>query len=158
MRVVVMGVAGSGKSAVGVALADALGARFVDADGLHPEANVAKMSAGVPLTDDDRWPWLERVSDVLASGDPVVVACSALRRRYRDALRAAGGVRFVLLDVDQATATERAARRAGHFMGPGMVASQFAALERPAADEDDVIVVDASAPAADVVAAAVAAL
>jgi gluconokinase len=157
-RVVVMGVAGSGKSAVGGALAAALGAQFVDADSLHPDANVAKMSAGVPLTDDDRWPWLERVRDVIAAESAVVVACSALRRRYRDVLRGAAGVRFVLLDVDRATATERATHREGHFMGAGMVASQFEALERPAGDEADVLVLDASPPVDDVVAAVVAAL
>ena len=157
-RVVVMGVAGSGKSAVGEALAVALGARFVDADSLHPDANVAKMSAGVPLTDDDRWPWLERVRDELAGDAPIVVACSALRRRYRDVLRGAGGVGFVLLDVDQRTATERATHREGHFMGAGMVASQFEALEPPAGDEPDVLVVDASPPVDQLVATVVAAL
>lgn len=142
MRVVVMGVAGSGKTTVGARLADRLGARFVDADGLHPQANVDKMSAGQPLDDDDRWPWLQRVRDELCSGQPTVVACSALTRRYRDVLREAGGVQFVFLDLDAATARERAENRAGHFMGTGMVASQFETLEDPAA-ESDVTVIDA---------------
>lgn len=145
VRIVVMGVAGSGKSTVGAVLADRIGARFVDADSVHPAANVAKMSAGEPLTDDDRWPWLLRLADELAGGDRVVVACSALKRRYREVLREPGSVRFVFLDVDRDTAHARAERRVGHFMGAGMVASQFDALEPPAGDEADVAVVDARA-------------
>ncbi len=144
-RIVVMGVAGSGKSTVGEMLADRIGARFLDADSVHPAANVAKMSAGEPLTDDDRWPWLQRLADELAGDDRIVIACSALKRRYRDVLRQPDGVRFVFLDVDRDTAHERARHRVGHFMGAGMVASQFDALEPPAEDEADVTVVDAVA-------------
>lgn len=155
LRIVVMGVAGSGKTTVGTQLAAQLGARFVDGDDLHPGANVAKMSAGVPLTDADRWPWLARVRDELRDGAPVVVACSALARRYRDALRVAGGVRFAFLDLDPDAASERAAKRSDHFMGAHMVASQFATLEHPAADETDVVAVDATASPAAVVAAIV---
>lgn len=147
VRVIVMGVAGSGKSTVGEVLADRIGARFLDADSVHPAGNVAKMSAGEPLTDDDRWPWLRRLVDALAGDDRIVVACSALKRRYRDVLREPEGVRFVYLDVDRDTAQERARQRVGHFMGAGMVASQFDALEPPADDEDDVTVVDAAAGA-----------
>lgn len=153
-----MGVAGSGKTAVGEALARAVSVRFVDADTLHPAANVTKMSAGTPLTDDDRWPWLERLRGELAGDDAIVLACSALKRRYRDVLREAGGVRFLYLDVDPATATERAQRREGHFMGPGMVTSQFDALERPGDDEPDVVTLDASAPVDTIVATATTAL
>lgn len=134
--VVVMGVSGSGKSTVGVELAGRLGVRFVDGDDLHPEANRAKMAAGVPLTDDDRWPWLDGVRDVLAAGlsgdGGVVVACSALRRAYRDRLRAAGaGVRFAYLRVDRADVLARVSGRSGHFFPPALVASQFETLEEP---------------------------
>lgn len=144
-RLVVMGVAGSGKTTVGRLVADRLGARFVDADAVHPAANIEKMAAGIPLTDVDRRPWLRRLRDALAESHDIVVACSALKRRYRDELRAAGEVGFVFLDVDESTAVARTAERTDHFMQPGMVRSQFEALERPAADELDVvtIVVDA---------------
>ena len=142
-RVVVMGVAGSGKTTVGRAVARVLGLPFVDADSLHPPANVAKMAAGHPLDDHDRGPWLAAVRDTLAASDAVVVACSALRQRYRDVLRAAGGVVFVFLDLDPATATERTEQRTGHYMGPMMVAGQFDALERPDG-EVDVLTIDAT--------------
>lgn len=160
VRIVVMGVAGSGKTTVGEELAHRIGARFLDADSVHPAANVAKMSAGEPLTDDDRWPWLQRLAAELAGDERIVVACSALKRRYRDVLRTADGVRFVFLDVDRDTAHARAEHRVGHFMGAGMVASQFDALEPPADHEGDVAVVDADADAdvADTVDAAVAGL
>lgn len=159
--VVVMGVSGSGKSTVGAALAEALGGRFVDGDDLHPAANVAKMSAGVALDDDDRWPWLDRVADTLADSStaappdgPVVVACSALRRRYRDRLRRVPGVVFVHLHLEVDAATTRLRTRGEHFMDERLIQSQFATLETPAADEPDVIVVDATRPLAEVVAAA----
>lgn len=142
-RIVVMGVAGSGKTTVGRAVAGVLGVPYVDADSLHSEANVAKMAAGHALDDRDREPWLEAVHDTLATSDAAVVACSALRRRYRDVLRAAGGVVFVFLDLDPATATERTEQRTGHYMGPMMVAGQFDALERPDG-EDDVLTIDAT--------------
>ncbi len=152
--VVVMGVSGSGKSTVGAELARLLGARFVDGDDLHPPANRAKMAAGTPLTDEDRWPWLERVRETLAVGlaaaapadaapvaGGVVVACSALRRAYRDLLRGAGpGVGFVYLEVARAEIEERLGQRHGHFFPPALVASQFATLEAPSPDEEpDVI-------------------
>ena len=142
-RVVVMGVAGSGKTTVGRLLAARLDARFVDGDDLHPPANVGKMSAGEPLDDADRAPWLDQVAATLASSAPVVVACSALRRSYRDRLRSVGSVRFVHLDLDEAAALERVAGRDGHFMGTDMVASQFATLEPPHA-EAGVVIVDAT--------------
>ena len=146
-KIVVTGVAGSGKSTIGAGLAERLGRRFVEGDTLHPDANVAKMAAGRPLEDADRWPWLARVRDVLRRDEPVVVTCSALRRSYRDLLRHAPGVVFVHLEVDVATATERVAGRSGHFMGTEMVESQFAALQPPADDETDNAVVDAASPA-----------
>ncbi len=151
-RIVVMGVAGAGKTTVALELAARLGARYVEGDDLHPPDNVARMAAGVPLTDDDRAPWLDRLASELAAGGDVVATCSALRRRYRDVLRRAGGVRFVFLDLDPATAARRAAGRTGHFMPPTMVASQFETLERPTADEADVVTVDARGAIDDVVA------
>ncbi len=140
-RVVVMGVSGSGKSTVGRALADALGVPFADADAFHSAANVAKMTAGVPLTDDDRWPWLADVGAWLASrAEGGVIACSALKRSYRDALRdAAPGMRFVHLRADEALLASRMAvrrEREGHFMAPGMLASQLADLEPLDPDEE----------------------
>ena len=143
LRVVVMGVSGAGKSTVGVALAQRLGATFVDADSLHADSSVAKMAAGVPLTDDDRLPWLERVRHELGSHDRLVVACSTLRRSYRDVLRNADDVHFVFLDIDPSAARQRSEQRHGHFMPADLVASQFETLERPATDELDVIAVDA---------------
>jgi gluconokinase len=130
-----MGVSGSGKTTVGVALAARLGLRFVDADELHPAANVEKMAAGIPLTDEDRWPWLDAVGAVLATGD-VVVACSALRRVYRDRLRdAAPGLILVYLHGDRELLAERMGHRPGHFMPASLLDSQLATLEPPADDE-----------------------
>lgn len=145
--VVVMGVSGSGKSACGSELARRAGIDFVDGDMLHPATNVAKMSAGQPLTDDDRWPWLDRVGAVLADGaahpNGIAVACSALRRRYRDRIRAMGAAPvFVFLDIPPQVARERLGHRPGHFMPVSLVDSQFETLERPAPDETDVVTVE----------------
>lgn len=141
-----MGVASSGKTTLGERLAARISATFVDGDSLHPPENLQKMSAGTPLDDDDREPWLERVRDTLAASDAIVVACSALRRSYRDLVRGAGDVRFVFLDLDPETARRRAAHRRRHFMGVEMVESQFATLERPGPDEHDVVTVDVTRP------------
>ena len=157
-RVVVMGVAGSGKSTVARALARRLGARFVDGDDLHPPQNVAKMAAGTPLTDEDRWPWLAAVRLALRADRRVVVACSALTRAYRDALRDAEGVGFVHLVVSRPVVERRMARRTGHFMGTRMVASQFDTLEPAGHDETDVAPVDGEGPVEVVVQRAEAAL
>lgn len=141
--VVVMGVSGAGKSTVGLALADLLAVRFVDADSLHPAANVAKMAAGTPLTDADRWPWLDLVGQALADAADtgLVVACSALKRSYRDAIRAAApGVRFVHLVVPRGVLGDRVANRPGHFMPATLVDSQLETLEPLAADEAGVVV------------------
>jgi len=148
--VVVMGVSGSGKSTVGALLAERLGVPFVDGDALHPATNVAKMAAGIPLTDDDRWPWLDAVGERLAHS-PVVVACSALRRAYRDRLRAAApGARFVLLDGTRELLAERMHERTAsqpdHFMPLALLDSQLATLELPEPDEH-VLVYDIAAPA-----------
>lgn len=136
---VVMGVSGSGKTTVGEALAVALGVPFADGDALHPEANVAKMAAGIPLDDADRAPWLVAIGAVLAAG-PVVVACSALKRAYRDRLRvAAPELELVYLEVDRATLLDRMAHRT-HFMPPSLLDSQLATLEPPTAEENAIVV------------------
>ena len=137
-----MGVSGSGKTKVGRALAESLGWPFHDADDFHPPANVAKMAAGVPLTDDDRWPWLDRIVDELAHAGAddgnAVLACSALRQIYRDRIARAGNVRFVFLKGDLATIAERLAVRSHKYMPASLLPSQFATLEEPS----DALVVD----------------
>ena len=136
--VVVMGVSGAGKSTVGIALAGLLGVGFVDADALHPPANVAKMAAGTPLTDADRWPWLDRVGAALADAREtgLVVACSALKRAYRDRIRAAApAARFVHLDVPRAMLAKRVTARPDHFMPASLLDSQLETLEPLEPDE-----------------------
>jgi carbohydrate kinase (thermoresistant glucokinase family) len=129
MRLVVMGVSGCGKSSLGAALATALALPFTDADHLHPASNRAKMAAGQPLTDHDRWPWLQAVGAVLAA-DAGVVACSALRRTYRERLRAAAGpVQFLHLVAPREVIAQRLAERQGHFMPVTLLDSQLATLE-----------------------------
>lgn len=148
--VVVMGVSASGKSTVAAGLADRLGVPWVDADDLHPAANVAKMSAGIPLDDDDRWPWLDTVGHRLAEGadsSGVVVACSALKRAYRDRLRAGcPTVAFVHLDGSRELLTARATSRENHFMPPALLDSQFDALERLEEDEHGIVLDVAARP------------
>ena len=132
-----MGVSASGKTSVGRELARVLGVEFVDADGLHPETNIAKMSAGIPLTDQDRWSWLDVVGQALGSSSGVVISCSALKRIYRDRLRLDNdGVVFVHLTGSPALLTERALSRTGHFMPPTLLQSQLATLEPLEADEE----------------------
>ncbi|GAC50305.1 gluconokinase [Gordonia aichiensis] len=144
--IVVCGVSGCGKSTVGAALAAHLGVPFVDADDLHPAANIAKMAAGQPLTDSDRLPWLDAVGRWLADHADGVCACSALRHGYRDQLcRRAPGVRFVMLAVDPGVVKARVRARHGHFMPATLVDSQFAALEPHGPDEPG-ITVDATLP------------
>ena len=142
---VVMGVSGSGKSTIAELLATGLGLPFIDADDLHPITNVDKMTAGVPLTDEDRWPWLQAIADEIdrrsAAGERAVIACSALKRAYRDVLvHGRDDVRIVFLDGTQDLIAARLAARKGHFMPPGLLASQFKTLERPAANERPIIV------------------
>jgi gluconokinase len=155
MIVVVAGVAGSGKSTVGKLLAGRLGWGFADADAFHPAANVAKMRAGVPLTDADRQPWLAAIGawidDRVATGQPAVVTCSALKRAYRDALLdGRDRVAMVFLVITEAQDEERVTTRSGHFFPERLVASQFAELELPAPDER-VTDVAAGRPAAQLV-------
>jgi len=133
--VVVMGVSGTGKTTVGLALAEALDVPFVEGDDLHPPANRAKMAAGIPLTDDDRAPWLERIAAELDR--PVVVACSALKRSYRDTLRAAApDLALVFLHGEATLLAGRIEGRTGHFMPSSLLQSQLATLEEPDPDEE----------------------
>src|SRR3954452_22175690 len=136
-----MGVAGSGKSLIGSALALALGVEFLEGDDFHTAQSIEKMSAGIPLTDDDRAGWLQtlalRLRTAAETGDGVVIACSALKRSYRDVLRAgAPDTHFIFLDGSRELIAQRLADRGGHFMRPSMLDSQFAALEQPAPDEN----------------------
>ena len=144
MIVVVMGVSGSGKTVVGQALAKELGWPFFDADNFHPKENVAKMAAGTPLTDADRWPWLDRLAAEMKAleerGVSAVLACSALRQAYRDRISRAGNVRYVHLSGDHDTIAARLAARKNHYMPPTLLASQQATLEAPT----DAIVIDVS--------------
>lgn len=155
MIVVLAGVAGSGKTTVGKLLADRLGWAFADADAFHPAANIAKMRAGLPLTDADRRPWLAAIATWMdehaAAGTSAVVTCSALKRAYRDALLAGRDqVAMVFLVINEAQDEERVADRRGHFFPERLVASQFAQLEPPAADER-VLQIPAGRPAAQLV-------
>jgi gluconokinase len=143
--VVVMGVSGCGKSTVGALLAERLGWPFEDADLLHPPANVAKMRSGVPLDDADRWPWLERVAGWISERVAVqgggVVACSALKRRYRDVLRSADpDLRLVFLDGPRDILIERLEHRDGHFFPMQLLDSQLADLEQPTLDERPIVI------------------
>jgi gluconokinase len=159
LHLLVMGVSGSGKSTIGAQLALALALPFGDADAFHPPANVEKMSAGTPLTDADRWPWLDALGAWLAAqAGGGVIACSALKRAYRDRLRrAAPGLRILHLAGRPAMITERQAARENHFMPPSLMASQFATLEPPGADEA-ALMLDITAPPAAIIALAMAAL
>ncbi|MCB5275378.1 Gluconokinase [Arthrobacter sp. SO5] len=147
---VIMGVSGSGKSTVAGLLAGTLGWDLAEGDDLHPAANVAKMHAGQPLNDDDRWPWLETIADWIrahtAAGTPGVVTCSALKKRYRDVLRG-DGVVFVFLDGSKDRISDRLASRHGHFMPPALLDSQFEALEAPGGDENCITLSASASPA-----------
>jgi gluconokinase len=151
MIAVMMGVSGSGKTTVARGVAERQGWVLLEGDAFHPSANVAKMHAGVPLTDEDRWPWLQAIAheiDTLrGQGKSAVVACSALRRAYRDVL--IGGrpdVVLVYLQGSQALIAERLAVRKNHFMPPALLASQFATLEEPGQDEHPIVVSIAQPP------------
>jgi gluconokinase len=152
---IVMGVSGSGKSTIGDKLAERLGWKYEDGDGFHPPSNVAKMRAGQPLTDEDRWPWLQAIANeidrVCAAGQHVVIACSALKRAYRDMLvHGRKDVRIIFLKGSQELIASRLARRRGHFMPPGLLASQFATLEPPDQSENP-LTVSIDAPADKIV-------
>ncbi len=144
MIVLIMGVAGSGKTTIARALAERLGWRYQEGDALHPQANVARMSAGTPLTDADRWPWLHAIAAVIdtwrAEGQNGIVTCSALTRAYRDILIGPrADVRLVFLAGDKPLIAARMAARTGHFMPPALLDSQLATLEPPGPDENPIV-------------------
>jgi gluconokinase len=164
VKIVVMGVSGAGKSTVGRLIAERFGAVFIDGDDLHAPEAVEKMRSGVPLVDDDRWPWLDRVAARLAAagtdgGAGVVIACSALRKVYRDRIRAGAGAGliFVHLSGGRDTIAGRQAARQGHYMPAGLMDSQFRTLEEPVG-EPDVVAVDIGPGPEAIAAAAVARL
>lgn len=134
LRMIVMGVSGSGKSTIGEKIASELGLPFLEGDSLHPQSNVDKMSAGIPLQDDDRWPWLDKIGARLADAqEGIIVSCSALKKSYRDRLRTAASapVAFLFLDGSFEVLHEHMGHRTGHFMPVKMLESQIATLESP---------------------------
>jgi gluconokinase len=158
MHVVVMGVSATGKTAVGHELAEELGCEFIEGDELHPRRNIEKMSQGIALTDEDRWPWLQAIAELVAvrdyEGTPTVVTCSALKRSYRDVLRDAAPTFFVHLDAPFEVLEARMQHRTKHFMPTALLKSQFATLE-PLGDDEPGTVVDVSPPLEEVVEEAV---
>jgi gluconokinase len=150
MILIVAGVSGSGKTTVGAMVAGYLHWRFADGDDFHPAANIAKMRAGIPLTDEDRWPWLRAIAawmdDLIAQGESAVLSCSALKRSYRDILLDnRPEAQMVFLAVDRDVLTSRLTARRGHFFPAQLLSSQFDALEPPQPDEQAVIVMEHSA-------------
>jgi gluconokinase len=144
MIIVVMGVCGCGKTTVGKNLANLLGAEFIEGDDFHPVLNTVKMTSGIALTDDDRWPWLDgitaRAADLLNTSNEIVICCSALKRSYRDRLRGLDTqMKFVHLTGNRSLLQKRLAERQYHFMPPGLLDSQLAALEPPGEDEGPLI-------------------
>jgi len=148
--IIVFGVSGAGKTTVGKLLAQELGWQFLEADDFHSAANIVKMRSGRPLTDEDRWPWLDRLRDqieqLLSAGENAVLACSALKRAYRDRLRVSDEVKFVFLRGDYALVEKQLRSRRGHFMNAGLLQSQFDELEEPQADERAITVALGRAP------------
>lgn len=161
LRLIVMGVSGCGKTTLATALSERLGLAMVDGDDLHLPESVAKMRSGIALQDADRWPWLDRIGAALSQAqDPgCVVACSALKRVYRDRIRQqAGDVSFIFLDGDFDVIEQRMRQRQHHYMQPGLLDSQFRTLEKPQADETDVIRLAITEPVQHLVAQALQAL
>lgn len=154
MKLVVMGVSGCGKSSLGAALAESLAIPFFEGDALHPPANVEKMRSGIPLTDEDRWPWLDRVAQCLADEPAAIVSCSALRRLYRDHIRAGAGaeLRFIHLAGSRDLLAQRMQTRPGHYMPVSLLDSQLGTLEPPGADE--ALTIDIALPPEAILAAA----
>ncbi len=158
LHIVVMGVSATGKTTVGEGLAEELGCEFIEGDALHPSANIEKMSAGIPLTDEDRWPWLQAIAELVAvrdhEGTSTVVTCSALKRAYRDVLRDAAPTFFVHLEAPFEVLQERMSHRTKHFMPTTLLRSQFDTLE-PLEDDEAGAAVDVTPPLDEVVEEAV---
>ena len=137
---IIFGVSGAGKTTIAEFLARQLGQHFYEADDFHSQANIEKMHRGIPLIDEDRWPWLERLRELIersvAANESAVLACSALKRAYRECLRLNNQVKFVFLRGDYALVEEQVRRRHSHFMNPALLQSQFDDLEEPKPDED----------------------
>lgn len=161
--IIVMGVSGAGKSSIAELLASRIGSKFIEGDQLHPEANVKKMAEGTPLTDEDRWPWLEIIGQKLhasrEASEDIVVTCSSLKKIYREKLRSAGGepLYFVFLKGTPELLASRMGARKGHFMPPALLQSQLATLESPEG-EPAVVTVDIDASVPDIVTDALAKL
>jgi gluconokinase len=158
LHIVVMGVSATGKTTVGEGLAEELSCEFIEGDALHPSANIKKMSEGIPLTDEDRWPWLQAIADLVAlrdrEGTSTVVTCSALKKAYRDMLRAAAPTFFVHLEAPFEVLQERMSRRTKHFMPTTLLRSQFDTLE-PLDDDEAGAAVDVTPPVDEVIEEAV---
>jgi gluconokinase len=145
-NLIVMGVCGTGKSTLGIALAEALGMHFIDGDDLHPSNNIDKMRQGQPLDDDDRWPWFDKIVQHLEADFPCIIACSALKFSYRERLRQSHQpLTFIFLDGLSELIEQRLHLRGGHFMQANMLSSQLNTLEKPI-DEDDVLTLSISLP------------
>ena len=144
MTVIIFGVSGAGKTTVGKLLSRQFGWRFVEADDFHPAANIEKMRSGHPLTDGDRWPWLDRlrrqIEQLFSARENAVLACSALKRAYRDRLRVNDEVKFVFLRGDHALVEKQLRSRHGHFMDANLLQSQFDDLEEPQPDENVLLI------------------
>jgi carbohydrate kinase (thermoresistant glucokinase family) len=164
LRIIVMGVSGSGKSTLAQCLSASLQLRMKDGDALHLPESVAKMSAGIALQDEDRWPWLDRIADYLSGRDGhadkgAIVACSALKRIYRDRIRQhAGPVVFLFLDGHPELIRQRMQQRVGHYMQAGLLDSQLQTLQKPTADETDVITISIDQPVSTILEQALQAL
>lgn len=161
--IILMGVSGTGKTTVGQALSQAIGAKFIDGDDLHPRQNIVKMASGQPLEDSDRLPWLDRIGDVIFSlgqkNESGILVCSALKKRYRDQLRQGNpALRFLWLTGDYDCILQRMQQRKGHFMPEALLRSQFAALEAPDESEPDIVAVDIAPDVAQIVGNALALL
>ncbi len=150
MVIIIFGVSGAGKTTIGKLLARELNWHFLEADDFHPAANIEKMRSGRPLTDEDRWPWLnclrKQIEQLVCAGESGVLACSALRRAYRDRLRVSDEVKFVFLRGDYALVEKQLRSRRGHFMNAALLQSQFDDLEEPQADEHAITVALERAP------------